>query len=58
MNMFVFLYFKGFAAVPKEDIRQIGDYPDLPAISAQKKCPDLYWDPQDRRNFGEPVRIL
>ncbi|OBZ84993.1 NADH dehydrogenase [ubiquinone] 1 beta subcomplex subunit 8, mitochondrial [Choanephora cucurbitarum] len=34
---------------------QIGDYPNLPRISAQERGPFGWDDPQDKRNFGEPV---
>lgn len=36
---------------------QIGDYPNLPRISAQTRGPFGWDDPQDKRNFGEPVRF-
>lgn len=35
---------------------QIGDYPNLPRWSSQARGPYGWWDPQDKRNFGEPVR--
>lgn len=35
---------------------QIGDYPNLPRISAQTRGPFGWDDPQDKRNFGEAVR--
>ena len=38
-----------------EDTRQIGEYPVLPLESAQGRDPRIFWDQQDRRNFGEPV---
>ncbi|KAI8073445.1 uncharacterized protein B0P05DRAFT_548550 [Gilbertella persicaria] len=34
---------------------QIGDYPNLPRISAQERGPFGWDDPQDKRNFGEPL---
>ncbi|KAI9266529.1 hypothetical protein BDA99DRAFT_505932 [Phascolomyces articulosus] len=34
---------------------QIGDYPNLPRWSAQSRGPFGWWDPQDKRNFGETV---
>jgi NADH dehydrogenase (ubiquinone) 1 beta subcomplex subunit 8 len=34
---------------------QIGDYPNLPRISAQTRGPFGWDDPQDKRNFGETV---
>ena len=37
---------------------QIGDYPNLPRISAQERGPFGWDDPQDKRNFGEPVSFL
>lgn len=40
------------------DHRQIGDYPDLPAISDQLRDPHGYWDQQTRRNFNEPVSTI
>eukprot|EP00048_Salpingoeca_helianthica_P014879 m.224007 g.224007 ORF g.224007 m.224007 type:complete len:121 (+) comp16376_c0_seq1:1-363(+) len=46
---------RGFATAAKEDIRQIGNYPDFPAVSSQVKSPHGFWDPQDRRNFGDKV---
>ena len=39
----------------KKDERMIGDYPDLPPISAQEKSPFGWWDPQDKRNREETV---
>lgn len=36
---------------------QIGDYPNLPRYSAQTRGPYGWWDPQDKRNFGETVSI-
>ncbi|ORX62370.1 hypothetical protein DM01DRAFT_1315817 [Hesseltinella vesiculosa] len=37
------------------DDPQIGDYPNLPQYSAQSRGPFGWWDPQDKRNFGEDV---
>ncbi|CEG74814.1 hypothetical protein RMATCC62417_09961 [Rhizopus microsporus] len=34
---------------------QIGDYPNLPRYSAQARGPHGWWDPQDKRNFGETL---
>ncbi|SAM01316.1 hypothetical protein [Absidia glauca] len=34
---------------------QIGDYPNLPRWSHQSRGPFGWWDPQDKRNFGETV---
>jgi NADH dehydrogenase (ubiquinone) 1 beta subcomplex subunit 8 len=34
---------------------QIGDYPNLPRMTAQVRGPYGWWDPQDKRNFGEDV---
>jgi hypothetical protein len=45
------------ATAAKEDIRQIGNYPDFPAVSSQVKSPHGFWDPQDRRNFGDKVPL-
>lgn len=46
---------KGSKEVEKNDERGIGDYPDLPWVSAQDKTPYGWWDIQDRRNRGDPV---
>lgn len=36
---------------------QLGDYPDVPAVSRQRRKYDKkYWDPQEKANFGETVR--
>ncbi|TKY89607.1 hypothetical protein EX895_001392 [Sporisorium graminicola] len=33
---------------------QLGDYPDLPFVSnQQRKYSPKWWDPQEKRNFGE-----
>lgn len=37
---------------------QIGDYPNLPRYSAQTRGPYGWWDPQDKRNFGETVSLV
>ncbi|KAI8081456.1 uncharacterized protein BX664DRAFT_340435 [Halteromyces radiatus] len=34
---------------------QIGDYPNLPRNSTQARGPFGWWDPQDKRNFGETL---
>ncbi|KAI9318202.1 hypothetical protein BX666DRAFT_2018875 [Dichotomocladium elegans] len=34
---------------------QIGDYPNLPRWSTQARGPYGWWDPQDKRNFGETL---
>ncbi|KAN0061351.1 hypothetical protein ACQY0O_006198 [Thecaphora frezii] len=35
---------------------QLGDYPELPAISLQtRKYSPNWWDPQEKRNFGETL---
>lgn len=35
---------------------QLGDYPDLPFVSQQqRKYSPKWWDPQEKRNFGETV---
>ncbi|QRV89580.1 NADH-ubiquinone oxidoreductase family protein [Ceratobasidium sp. AG-Ba] len=39
---------------PKED-PQLGDYPNLPPISAQRRPAKGWWNVQERRNFGEPL---
>lgn len=37
---------------------QLGDYPDLPFVSQQqRKYSPKWWDPQEKRNFGETVSI-
>lgn len=40
---------------PKEVDPQLGDYPQLPALSYQRRRPGGWDDPQERRNIGEPV---
>ncbi|KAJ1981341.1 hypothetical protein H4R34_002107 [Dimargaris verticillata] len=35
---------------------QIGDYPNLPHVTAQEKEPFGWDDMQDRRNFGDPIQ--
>ena len=35
---------------------KLGDYPNLPWISAQERPPKGWWDNQDRRNKEDPVR--
>jgi hypothetical protein len=35
----------------------LGSYPKLPDISAQTKAPHGWWDIQERRNFGDTVRM-
>lgn len=38
---------------------QLGDYPDLPFVSLQRRKYSPKWfDPQEKRNYGETVRIL
>lgn len=37
---------------------QIGDYPNLPRYSTQTRGPYGWWDPQDKRNFGETVSTI
>jgi NADH dehydrogenase (ubiquinone) 1 beta subcomplex subunit 8 len=37
---------------------QIGDYPNLPRWSHQSRGPFGWWDPQDKRNFGETVSLF
>jgi hypothetical protein len=36
---------------------QLGDYPQLPAISNQRRPPKGWWDNQERKNFGETVSL-
>lgn len=36
---------------------QIGDYPNLPRFSTQTRGPYGWDDAQDKRNFGETVRL-
>ncbi|CBQ68575.1 conserved hypothetical protein [Sporisorium reilianum SRZ2] len=41
------------SAVARKD-PQLGDYPDLPFVSQQqRKYSPKWWDPQEKRNFGE-----
>lgn len=40
---------------PKEVDPQLRDYPQLPAQSYQRRPAEKWDDPQERRNFGEPV---
>lgn len=38
---------------------QLGDYPQLPFVNLQNRRYDpRWWDPQEKRNFGETVSIL
>lgn len=37
---------------------QLAGYPELPYVSKQRRPPLGWEDPQMRRNFGEPVRML
>lgn len=39
---------------PKID-PQLGEYPHLPPISAQRRPPKGWWNNQERRNFGETL---
>ncbi|KAG8716396.1 hypothetical protein FRC11_013379 [Ceratobasidium sp. 423] len=39
---------------PKND-PQLGDYPQLPPISLQRRPAKGWWNAQERRNFGETV---
>ena len=41
---------------PKID-PQLGDYPQLPPISAQRRPAKGWWNNQERRNFGETVSL-
>eukprot|EP00039_Didymoeca_costata_P018444 m.333481 g.333481 ORF g.333481 m.333481 type:complete len:139 (+) comp17152_c0_seq1:44-460(+) len=38
------------------DERFVGDYPNIPEESSQRRDPFVFQDLQDRRNFGEPVQ--
>ena len=42
--------------VQQEVDPQLGDYPQLPYVSKQRRNARGWDDPQMRRNFGEPVR--
>lgn len=48
---------KGFTREWKDDGYALGDYPNLPDISYQRRQHKGWWDPQERRNFGEPVSV-
>ncbi|CEL55238.1 hypothetical protein RSOLAG1IB_01247 [Rhizoctonia solani AG-1 IB] len=39
---------------PKND-PQLGDYPQIPAISVQRRPAKGWWNVQERRNFGETL---
>ncbi|SNX85777.1 uncharacterized protein MEPE_04486 [Melanopsichium pennsylvanicum] len=42
------------AAAQQSEDPQLGDYPNLPFISQQsRKYSPKWWDPQEKRNFGE-----
>ncbi|KAJ1023148.1 hypothetical protein NDA16_003301 [Ustilago loliicola] len=42
------------AAAQQSKDPQLGDYPDLPFVSQQqRKYSPKWWDPQEKRNFGE-----
>ena len=50
---------KGFKREWPDDGYALGDYPNLPDISYQRRQHKGWWDWQDRRNFNEPViRVL
>lgn len=38
-----------------DDGLDLGDYPNLPYISSQRRVQSGWWDFQDRRNYAEPV---
>ena len=38
-----------------DDGYALGDYPNLPSISSQRREHFGWWDMQDRRNYNEPV---
>lgn len=40
-----------------DDGMALGEYPNLPLVSAQRRQMTGWWDKQDRRNYGEPVSI-
>ena len=46
---------KGFKRDWPDDGYGLGDYPNLPDISYQRRQHKGWWDWQDRRNFNEPV---
>lgn len=46
---------KGFTREWPDDGYALGDYPNLPNISYQRRQHKGWWDWQDRRNFNEPV---
>ncbi|CAE6413200.1 hypothetical protein ACGC1H_002955 [Rhizoctonia solani] len=39
---------------PKND-PQLGDYPQIPAVSLQRRPAKGWWNQQERRNFGETL---
>ncbi|KAF4548384.1 Hypothetical protein D9617_28g064900 [Elsinoe fawcettii] len=48
------------SAAPEADVdsdpRMNGLYPDLPRVKRSLRDPyDNWWDPQERRNYGEPI---
>lgn len=44
---------------PENKDPQLGDYPEVPFKSYQLRKHDKnWWDPQEKRNFGEPVSSL
>ena len=46
---------KGFTREWPDDGYGLGDYPNLPDISYQRRQHKGWWDWQERRNFNEPV---
>ncbi|EDO38440.1 predicted protein [Nematostella vectensis] len=38
-----------------QDGFELGDYPNLPHVSSQRRQFEGWWDVQDRRNFNEPI---
>lgn len=48
---------KGFQRGWEDDGYALGDYPNLPDISYQRRQHKGWWDPQERRNYGEPVSV-
>jgi len=46
---------KGFTREWPDDGYGLGNYPNLPDISYQRRQHTGWWDWQDRRNFNEPI---
>ncbi|CAO1635361.1 unnamed protein product [Sympodiomycopsis kandeliae] len=44
------------SSIARSNDPQLGTYPDVPAISRQRRKYDKnYWDPQEKANFGETL---